>query len=70
MGGDERVAEAWEEIAFWDVQGVRSDRDVVPGPKRLLEEDYERMRREGEEERKQRRKERAQEIQEMKEKQA
>ena len=53
---DESFMEACEEIAFYDVQGVKSDRDVVPGPKRLLEEDYERMRREGEEERKRKKK--------------
>lgn len=62
---DERFAEACEEIAFYDVQGLSSDRDVVPGPKRLLEEDYERMRREGEEERKRRSKERAKELGQM-----
>eukprot|EP00579_Thalassiosira_antarctica_P007731 CAMPEP_0201889086 /NCGR_PEP_ID=MMETSP0902-20130614/29085_1 /ASSEMBLY_ACC=CAM_ASM_000551 /TAXON_ID=420261 /ORGANISM="Thalassiosira antarctica, Strain CCMP982" /LENGTH=1084 /DNA_ID=CAMNT_0048419535 /DNA_START=91 /DNA_END=3345 /DNA_ORIENTATION=+ len=62
---DERFVEACEEIAFYDVQGVRSDRDVVPGPKRLLEEDYERMRREGDEERKRRRRERTKELGEM-----
>ncbi|KAL7545526.1 hypothetical protein ACHAWF_008877 [Thalassiosira exigua] len=59
---DERFAEACEEIAFYDVRGLRSDRDVVPGPKRLLEEDYERMRREGEEDRKRRKRERAEEL--------
>eukprot|EP00581_Thalassiosira_minuscula_P007964 CAMPEP_0183711900 /NCGR_PEP_ID=MMETSP0737-20130205/7240_1 /TAXON_ID=385413 /ORGANISM="Thalassiosira miniscula, Strain CCMP1093" /LENGTH=1086 /DNA_ID=CAMNT_0025940469 /DNA_START=60 /DNA_END=3320 /DNA_ORIENTATION=- len=62
---DERFVEACEEIAFYDVQGLRSDSDVVPGPKRLLEEDYERMRREEEEERKRRKRERAKEISEM-----
>ena len=63
---DERFAEALEEMAFYDVQGLRSDRDVVPGPKRLLEEDYERMRREGAEERKRQKKERTEEIRQMK----
>jgi hypothetical protein len=48
---DERFVEACEEIAFYDVQGLRSNRDALPGPKRLLEEDYERMRREGDKER-------------------
>lgn len=62
---DERFAEACEEIAFYDVQGLRSDRDVVPGPKRLLEEDYERMRREGEEERKRRKKESTEKLGQM-----
>lgn len=59
---DERFVEACEEIAFYDVQGLRSDRDVVPGPERLLEEDYERMRREGEEERRRRIRDRAREV--------
>jgi len=59
---DERFMEACEEIAFYDVQGLRSDRDVRPGPRRLLEEDYERMRREGEEDRKRRRSEKAHEL--------
>ena len=62
---DESFMEACEEIAFYDVQGVKSDRDVVPGPKRLLEEDYERMRREGEEERKRKKKEMSQQLGEM-----
>lgn len=65
---DERFVEACEEIAFYDVQGVKSDRDVVPGPKRLLEEDYERMRREDEEEKKRKRKETAQQLGEMRKK--
>jgi len=59
---DDRFAEACEEIAFYDVQGLRPDRDVVPGPKRLLEEDFERMRREEEEDRKTRSKERTKEL--------
>ena len=62
---DEGFLEACEEIAFFDGQGVKSDRDVKPGPKRLLEEDYERMRREGEEERKRKKKEKAKELGEM-----
>lgn len=52
---DERFVEVCEEIAFYDAQGLRSNRDVVPGPVRLTEEDYERRRME----REQRRKERA-----------
>lgn len=63
---DDRFAEACEEIAFYDVQGLRPDIDVVPGPKRLLEEDFENMRREEEEDRKKRSKERAKEIGQMK----
>ncbi len=59
---DERFVEACEEIAFYDVQGLRSNRDALPGPKRLLEEDYERMRREGEKERERLKKERAKNI--------
>lgn len=59
---DERFAEACEEIAFYDVQGLRSDKDVVSGPKRLLEEDYERMRREREADSKRRSKEKATEL--------
>lgn len=55
---DDRFVEACEEIAFYDVQGLRNDRDLVPGPTRLLEEDYERMRREEKEERERRSKER------------
>jgi len=62
---DERFVEACEEIAFYDVQGLRSDKDAVPGPKRLLEEDYERMRREGEIEREKSKKDRAKELAEM-----
>ena len=62
---DERFVEACEEIAFYDVQGLRSDKDAVPGPKRLLEEDYERMRRDGEIEREKSKKERAKELAEM-----
>lgn len=54
---DERFVEACEEIAFYDVQGLRSNRDAVPGPQRLLEEDYERMRTEREKERDMRKKE-------------
>ena len=59
---DDRFVEACEEIAFYDVQGLRNDRDLVPGPTRLLEEDYERMRREEEEERERRTKERAMKL--------
>ncbi len=59
---DDRFVEACEEIAFYDVQGLRNDRDLVPGPTRLLEEDYERMRREEEEEREGRTKERAKKL--------
>ncbi|KAL3775917.1 hypothetical protein HJC23_005198 [Cyclotella cryptica] len=47
---DERFVDFCEEIAFYDVEGLRS-MDVVPGPNRLLEEDYERRRRERELER-------------------
>lgn len=65
---DDRFAEACEEIAFFDVQGLRPDIDVVPGPKRLLEEDFENMRREDEEERKKRSKERAKELGQMRQK--
>ncbi|KAL7484406.1 hypothetical protein ACHAW6_010047 [Cyclotella cf. meneghiniana] len=54
---DERFVEFCEEIAFYDVEGLRS-MDAVPGPNRLLEEDYERRRREREMERARRRKER------------
>lgn len=64
---DERFVEACEEIAFYDVQGVKSE-DVLPGPKRLLEEDYERMRREDEEEKKRKKKETAQQLGEMRKK--
>ena len=42
---DERFVEFCEEIAFYDTEGLRSD-DVKPGPTGLLEEDYERRRRE------------------------
>lgn len=59
---DERFVEACEEIAFYDVRGLRSNKDAVPGPKQLLEEDYERMRREGEEERERRKKDKAKEL--------
>jgi len=59
---DERFVEACEEIAFYDAEGLRSGKDVVPGPKRFLEEDYERMRREDEEERKRNIREKAQEL--------
>lgn len=62
---DERFVEVCEEIAFYDVEGLRSDKDVKPGPKRLLEEDYERMRREREAERIKRRKARSQSLGKM-----
>lgn len=59
---DDRFVEACEEIAFYDVQGLRNDRDLVPGPTRLLEEDYERMRREEKEERERRTRESAKKV--------
>lgn len=62
---DDRFVEACEEIAFYDVQGLRNDRDLVPGPTRLLEEDYERMRREELEERDRRTKERAKKLRQV-----
>jgi hypothetical protein len=62
---DDRFVEACEEIAFYDVQGLRNDRDLVPGPTRLLEEDYERMRREELEERDRRTKERAKKLRQL-----
>jgi hypothetical protein len=62
---DERFVEACEEIAFYDVQGLRSNRDAVPGPERLLEEDYERMRRDREKERDNRKKEKAEIISQL-----
>lgn len=43
---DEGFYEVCEEIAFYDARGLRSDKDVRPGPDRLTEEDYERMRQE------------------------
>jgi hypothetical protein len=58
---DERFVEFCEEIAFYDTEGLRSE-DVKPGPNRLLEEDYERMRRERNEERAQRRKREGREL--------
>ncbi len=62
---DDRFVEACEEIAFYDVQGLRNDRDLVPGPTRLLEEDYERMRREELKERDRRTKERAKKLRQL-----
>mmetsp|Transcript_14704 Transcript_14704/g.33757 ORF Transcript_14704/g.33757 Transcript_14704/m.33757 type:complete len:765 (+) Transcript_14704:64-2358(+) len=41
---DESFVETLEKIAFYDVEGV-TERDILPGPQRLLEEDYENMRR-------------------------
>lgn len=58
---DERFVEFCEEIAFYDTEGLRSE-DVKPGPNRLLEEDYERMRRERNEERARRRKRERKEL--------
>lgn len=58
---DERFVEFCEEIAFYDTEGLRSE-DVKPGPNRLLEEDYERMRRERNEERAKRRKREGREL--------
>eukprot|EP00577_Skeletonema_sp_RCC1716_P003272 CAMPEP_0113375234 /NCGR_PEP_ID=MMETSP0013_2-20120614/1998_1 /TAXON_ID=2843 ORGANISM="Skeletonema costatum, Strain 1716" /NCGR_SAMPLE_ID=MMETSP0013_2 /ASSEMBLY_ACC=CAM_ASM_000158 /LENGTH=1016 /DNA_ID=CAMNT_0000257257 /DNA_START=36 /DNA_END=3086 /DNA_ORIENTATION=- /assembly_acc=CAM_ASM_000158 len=51
VGLDKSIYQVAEDIAFYDAQGLRSDRDVVTGPKRLLEEDYERMKRDGEKQR-------------------
>lgn len=41
---DESFVETLEKIAFYDVEGL-TERDILPGPQRLLEEDYENMRR-------------------------
>mmetsp|Transcript_14109 Transcript_14109/g.26920 ORF Transcript_14109/g.26920 Transcript_14109/m.26920 type:complete len:1114 (+) Transcript_14109:190-3531(+) len=51
---DESFVEVCQEIAFYDAQGLRSDRDVLPGPVRLTEEDYEKRRVEREKRRKER----------------
>ena len=58
---DERFVEFCEEIAFYDTEGLRSE-DVKPGPNRLLEEDYERRRREREAERVKRRRREGEEL--------
>ena len=51
VGLDKSIYQVAEDIAFYDAQGLRSDRDVVTGPNRPLEEDYERMKRDGEKQR-------------------
>ena len=51
VGLDKSIYQVAEDIAFYDAQGLRSDRDVVTGPNRPLEEDYERMKRDGERQR-------------------
>lgn len=51
VGLDKSIYQVAEDIAFYDAQGLRSDRDVVAGPNRPLEEDYERMKRDGEKQR-------------------
>jgi hypothetical protein len=51
VGLDKSIYQVAEGIAFYDAQGLRSDRDVVTGPNRPLEEDYERMKRDGEKQR-------------------
>lgn len=65
VGLDKSIYQVAEDIAFYDAQGLRSDRDVVTGPNRPLEEDYERMRREGEEQRKLQKKEEALRISQL-----
>lgn len=62
VGLDKSIYQVAEDIAFYDAQGLRSDRDVVIGPDRPLEEDFERMRREGEKQRIMRRKETSQRL--------
>lgn len=51
VGLDKSIYQVAEDIAFYDAQGLRSDRDVVTGPDRPLEEDYERMKRDDEKQR-------------------
>lgn len=51
VGLDKSIYQVAEDIAFYDAQGLRSDRDVVTGPNRPLEEDYERMKRDDEKQR-------------------
>jgi len=65
VGLDKSIYQVAEDIAFYDAQGLRSDRDVVTGPNRPLEEDYERMKRDEEIQRKNQKKETAQRLGEL-----
>eukprot|EP00984_Skeletonema_dohrnii_P029540 scaffold20274_cov114-Skeletonema_dohrnii-CCMP3373.AAC.3 len=68
VGLDKSIYQVAEDIAFYDAQGLRSDRDVVTGPNRPLEEDYERMKRDGEKQRILEKKETAKRLGELRKK--
>lgn len=68
VGLDKSIYQVAEDIAFYDAQGLRSDRDVVMGPNRPLEEDYERMKRDEEKQRKLQKKETSQRLGELRKK--
>ncbi len=65
VGLDKSIYQVAEDIAFYDAQGLRTDRDVVTGPNRLLEEDYERMKRDDEKQRILKKKETGQRLGEL-----